>query len=253
MSVDLSERLNGPQFRSYEMEEAEFRGLDDPDSPTFTCDGVASVVGKPYTVRDKFGEFVEVVEPGAYDRVIDHAMRSTRAKGKLDIALYLDHRHSDIPMATTRAKTLRLAADPNLRVGAELDKSRPDVQIARSVITRGEYREMSVGFMPKAGRETWNKDMTERRIHEMNGLFEVSIVREGASHGTKAAVRSFDEFVESFTDIDMDEADVRRAIAHLESLLPPAEPVEEHEQRESGLIVTADLLNLWDQRRQSAV
>jgi HK97 family phage prohead protease len=253
MTIDLSERGRGVQYRSFDLDECEVR--ENSDTGGFTFEGVASVVGKTYTVRDKYGEFRETIEPGAFDRVIDHATRSTNAKGKLDIGFYIDHRHGDIPMATTRAKTLQLRATPNLHVHAELDPARPDVQIARSVVSRGEYREMSVGFKPTASghKETWSKDMTERRIHEMTGMFDVSIVREGAGIGTSGEFRSFDDWLESLADVEMGEAEIRRAFAHFQSLLPE-ETIEEviEERTESGLFVTDDLRRLWDQRARPA-
>lgn len=255
MTIDLSERGTGVQFRTFDLDECEIRDNSDTGGYTFT--GTASVVGKEYTVVDKFGEFRETVEPGAFDRVIDHAMRSKERadrKGKLDIGFYIDHRHriGDIPMATTRGKTLQLRADPNLGVQADLDSARPDVAIAKSVVSRGEYREMSIGFKATAAghKESWNKDYSERRIHEMTGLFDVSIVREGAGIGTSTDIRSFDDWLESMADVEIGEAEIRRAVAHFTALLPA--DVVADQVTESGLLVTDELRRLWDKRANAA-
>ena len=217
LTLDVSSRAHAGrdlQHRSYTLAEFAFRD----DTPTgFTFEGVASVVDKPYVVRDTFGEFNETIRAGAFNK--------TLRDSKADVALFVNHRHADVPMASTRAGTLRLAADPNLRATADLDPIRPDVIIARSAVTRGEMQEMSIGFRVNKARDEWNDTFTERIIHEVN-LVEVSIVRQGANPYTEASMRSLDEFLDSLTDVDMDEADVRRAITYFETRLPAVEQVE---------------------------
>lgn len=235
MTATLAERGSGHQVRHYDITDFEFR---DDGTDGFTFEGVASVVDTPYTVRDVFGEFTETIASGAFNK--------TLRDRKADVALFVNHQHAGIPLATRSAGTLRLSVDPNLRVVAELDPSRPDVQNVRSAVTRGEMRQMSIGFTtPRdARKDRWNDDMTERTITELN-LIETSIVWRGVNPHTTGVMRSFDDFVESFTDIDMTEDEVRRAIAALESRLPAAEVVEPESQQ----IVTADLLTLWEARK----
>ena len=102
-------------------------------------------------------------------------------------------------------------------------------------------------MVPKA-RDAWNDDMTERTISEVQ-LLETSIVWRGANPHTSGVMRSVDEFIESLTDVDMTEAEVRRAIAALEARLPEPEPAT---TTEAGLLVTNDLLTLWGQRATPA-
>jgi phage head maturation protease len=129
-------------------------------------------------------------------------------------------------LATRGAGTLKISADPNLRVSATLDPARPDVQIIASALRRGEMRQMSIGFMAVKARDKWSQDMSEVVRTEV-ALREASIVEKGANTGgTDATIRAFDDFMESLTDVDMSEAEIRRAIAHFESLLPE-ERVEE--------------------------
>lgn len=236
MTATLAERGSGHQIRHYDITDFEFR--DDGDTG-FTFEGVASVVDTPYMVRDVFGEFTETIASGAFNK--------TLRDRKADVALFVNHQHAGIPLATRSASTLRLSVDPNLRVVAELDPARPDVQNVRSAVTRGEMRQMSIGFTtPKdARKDRWNDDMTERTITELN-LIETSIVWRGANPHTTGVMRSFDDFVESFTDVDMTEDEVRRAIAALESRLPAAPEAAEPEPQQ---IVTADLLTLWEARK----
>lgn len=80
---------------------------------------------------------------------------------------------------------------------------------------------MSIGFRVNKGRDTWNKDYTERVIHEVY-LREVSIVRQGANPYTSAAVRSIDDLLTADTS-EWSEDEIRRALKHLESLLPTEE------------------------------
>ena len=204
--------------RSYTLEDYAFRDNDDTGGWTF--EGVASVVDHPYPVRDQYGEYTEVIRAGAFNK--------TLRDSKAPISLYMNHQHTGFPFAARNASaaTLTLTADPNLRVKADLDPTRSDVQILRSVITRGEMREMSIGFRPVKNRDKWSPDMLSVERGEVV-LREVSIVELGANTGgTQTSMRSLEEFMDSLADVEMDEADVRRAIAYFETRLPTV-PIEE--------------------------
>lgn len=232
MTQSLSERasFDGLLRRSFPI--TDFRFND--DGPTgFTFEGVASVVDHPYPVRDQFGEYTETIKAGAFD----HTLRDKKAM----VSLYVNHRHSDVPLATKAAGTLTLAADPHLRVRAALDPSRPDVQIIASAIRRGEMGEMSIGFGAVRSRDKWNDDWTEV-VRTQVTLREASIVEAGANTGgTLASLRSFDDLMASLTDVEMDEADLRRAIAYFEAQLPeladtPVEPATaDYSERDQSL------------------
>jgi len=158
------------QHRSYEIVDFEFR--DDSNSSTgYRFEGVASVVDKPYTVRDQFGEFQETIKRGAFNK--------TLKDGKADVALFVNHNAKAPPLATRAAGTLELDAKPDLHVTADLDPERPDVQVVRSAVRRGEMRQMSIGFNVPKARDEWNDDFTERMISEV-GLVETSIVWRGS-------------------------------------------------------------------------
>jgi HK97 family phage prohead protease len=153
------------------------------------------------------------------------AARGARPRHGGDVALFINHRHADIPMASTRAGTMKLTADPHLRVLASLDPDRSDVEIARSAVTRGELPQMSIGFnVPKDPRvDVWSADFSTRSIFEL-GLKEVSIVREGANPYTEASMRSVDEILSEMDG--WSDAEIKRAADYLSALIPPAEVVE---------------------------
>lgn len=198
--------------RSYEFTEFEFRD----DGPTgFTFEGVASVVDTPYTVRDMFGDFTETIKAGAFNKFLKDS--------KHDVALFVNHDTRSLPLATRSDGSLRLAADPNLRVTASLNPSRPSVQEVRHAVADGQARQMSIGFSVPKARDQWNGDFTERIISEAN-VSDTSIVWRGASPTTTGAMRTFDEFMESLEDIEMSLDEIRRAIAAFEARLPEPEP-----------------------------
>jgi HK97 family phage prohead protease len=223
------------QHRNYEIAEFEFR--DDGDNG-FTFEGVASVVDTPYTVRDMMGEFTETIRAGAFNKTL----RDSNA----DVALFVNHDTRNAPLATRGAGSLHLTADPHLRVVADLDPARPDVQVIRSAVSRGEMRQMSIGFSVPKARDSWSDDYTERTISEVN-LAETSIVWRGASPTTTAAMRSLDYLMSMFPEgADVDPDELRRAITHLESLIPaPVAPAADQERLDA-------LLKMWDHRRNPA-
>lgn len=214
MTLDQRAAVKERECRAFEIGDFEFRDGADGE---VVFEGVASVVDKPYQVRDMFGTYEETITAGAFNK--------TLRDGKADVALFVNHRSDAPPLATRAAGTLELSASPDLTVRASMDPNRPDVQIVRSAVQRGELSQMSIGFSVPKDRQTWNDDYTQRTIHEVK-LVEASIVWRGANPHTVAAVRSLDDIL---AEIDADDHDeIRRAIAYLENLLPDrVAPVEE--------------------------
>lgn len=206
--MDVSERANRDQteIRSFTVDDIEMR----ESGKDITFDGVASVVGVPYFVRDQFGEYEETISPGAFHRTI---------RQRDDIRLLKNHDPSAV-FARTKSGTLNLSEDPHLRaIAPSLDPSNPAVQTLRSELKRGDIDQMSIGMRVKD--QTWSDDYSERTIKEVV-LQEVSIVAFPASVTTSAAVRSMDEMVLTFLGPDVDPDEIRRAIAMLEARLPAA-------------------------------
>lgn len=214
MLPDLSQRAASTDLcrRSFDLEDIELR--EDGDTGDLVFTGRASVVDFPYTVRDMWGEYTETIKAGAFNK--------TLRDGGSAVSLYVNHRHSDVPLATRGAGTLSLNASPHLDVEARLDPVRPDVQIIASAVRRGEMRQMSIGFNPVKSRDQWNADMTQVTRGEV-ALREVSIVEVGANTGgTQANMRSFDDFLATITDTELSDEEVRRAIEYFQSRLPEA-------------------------------
>ena len=209
MMTDIAQRANLERESRTFASTFAFRD-DTEDSVTFT--GVASTVDTPYTVRDAFGEYTETMSPGAFKKTL---------KEKDDVRLLINH--DGIPLARTKSKTLRLSADPHLSAEATLDPKSPLVQTIRSAMDRGDMDQMSIGM--RVHRQEWNEDYTQRNIKEAQ-LFDVSLVTYPANPATSAQLRSLDEAIRELTaDKDsIDEDEVRRVIAHLETLLTRTEP-----------------------------
>jgi len=197
-------------------------------------EGIASVVDTPYVMRDIFGEYAETMSKGVFNRTL---------KQKADVRMLVNH--DGVPLARTKSGTLSLSADPHLRTSAELDIRNPTVQEIGSALERGDIDQMSIGFRVRDQR--WSKDYTEREIREVE-LFDVSVVTYPASPTTSAGLRSIDELLAAdMTDWTEDE--IRRAIAHMTTLLPAVE-AEQRQNEEPVTLEPSPMLLLWEQRRQ---
>jgi HK97 family phage prohead protease len=178
-----------------------------------------------------FGEFNETMVEGAFTRSL---------KQKDDVRLLVNH--AGVPLARTKSGTLTLRETPHLYAEATLDDTNPTVQEVRSAMNRGDLDQMSIGF--RVLRQEWNDDYTERRIFEAR-LFDVSVVTAPANPFTSASLRSLDELVAELTVArEIDEAQVKRAIAHLESLITR----EEEKPADTAGFYLDRLTQLWDAR-----
>ena len=210
LQPDLALRAQSSELvrRSYTIEEFEFR--DDSDTGGWTFEGVASVVDFPYPVRDKFGTYTETIQAGAFDRTLNDA--------KAHVSLFVNHQRDSIALSS-RDAGMQITANPHLRVRAALNPKRPDVQNVRYAIEDRVLTEMSIGFTPVKARDKWSADYSDV-VRTQVALREVSIVDRGANTGgTEANMRSFEDFMASLSDVDMDQAELRRAIAYFESRL----------------------------------
>lgn len=201
--------LVNDEQRAFSSDRIEVR--EDADGKV-TFDGIASAVGKPYTVRDMFGEFEETIAPGAFNRTL---------KQRDDVRLLVNH--TGVPLARTKAGTLNLSTTPDLRAVAELDVTNPTAQEIRSAMGRGDVDEMSIGFRVKD--QEWSDDYTVRTIREVQ-LLDVSVVTFPASPHTSAQLRTIDEIVRGIDQLDADDlaevfARFEAEIARREALVSP--------------------------------
>ena len=237
--MDLSQRAEVRRHtRTQPITDFEFR--DDSDD-SWSFEGIASTVGYAYEVRDWMGAYSETIAEGAFKRTLN----DDAAK----ISLHVNHQHGRaVPLATRHAGTLEMVADPHLRVRANLDPTRPDVQILRSALKRGEMTEMSIGFHDVKGGSEWNDDYTERTVVDMR-LREASIVEDGANELTMASMRSL---MQGYTG-RMSDAEARQAIAFLEQFLDNIDDPADEVIERSGLFVSDELIALMAKRHGFAV
>lgn len=156
-----------------------FQGVEIREKPDGTggtrllFTGYASVTEQTYQMQDWLGPYEEVVRSGAFKKTLSEDP---------DTAFLVNH--GGVTMARTKPGTLRLAEDSTgLHNEADLDPSRPDVQIIRSGIEGGELDEMSFAFW--VTRQQWSPDYEQRDILEVNiDHGDVSVVNYGANPHT---------------------------------------------------------------------
>lgn len=170
-----AESLKGLERRVYATGHMELREADDG---VLHLTGYASVTDTPYEV----GFYVETIRRGAFARTLSEAP---------DVVLLLNH--EGLPLARTKAGTLRLAEDDHgLKVDADLDPIDPDTIRLKRKRDRGDLDgQMSMAFQVTS--QKWNEDYTQREILAL-GLArgDVSVVTHGASPTTSSSIRSAD-------------------------------------------------------------
>lgn len=218
MTTDFALRagVSTLERRSIPLDDYEIR--ENKATGGWTFEGVASTVDVAYPVRDQFGEYMETISRGAFD--------STLRDKKANVSLYLNHQHHSLALSSRRAG-MDLVADPHLRIRADLNPRRSDVENVKYAIEDRILTEMSIGFIPVKARDKWNEAYTEVKRTQVS-LREVSIVEAGANvGGTSASMRSFDDFMATITDVDMSTDEVKRAINYFQARLSDLEPVDE--------------------------
>lgn len=174
--------MDQPEERQFSLAEFEIR--EQPNGNVILA-GYASTFNQPYGVRDKYGEFDETILPGAWSRTI--ANRGSK------IHLLVGHGAIPIPLAATRAGTLKLWEDTHgLGYEAELaPRESPLHQDVAYAVRSRAMDEMSVGMRVPEGGDRWNADQSERHISEAT-LVEISVLPRGANPNTEAMMRGDD-------------------------------------------------------------
>jgi uncharacterized protein len=177
--------------------------------------GLASAYGIGYTMFDFWGEYTEIVEPGAGAKSL--------ARADLDVPLVLQHAQLRRIARTgvTESPLFLKELDAGLDVDApNLDPFDHDVAYIAPKLRSKLIDEMSFAF--RIIRGEWSPDWTVYRIHEYDiHRGDVAIVGYGANPHTFSDLRS--------------------------EQLPPAEPAPELRKR------GADLVRLDETRRRPLV
>lgn len=190
--------------------EVELRVAGDPGDPAARVKicGRAGVCNSPTKIRErvngKMVEFVEEFKPGAFRAAV-----ASRA----DVVALINH-DDNLVLGRVAAGTLSLREAENGDLECEID---PDEEIsyARNAVRsvkRGDYRGMSIGFLPKPGGVRWSSDRTHRSIFDCD-LFDVSVVTRPAYQATNVGIRSA-SIAEEFEEADREaEAEAERIAA----------------------------------------
>jgi HK97 family phage prohead protease len=169
----------GLEQRAFTLDEVELRAGKDG---LLTLAGYASTFNDPYKVHDRYGSFDETILPGSWDDTL---------RGAGNIHLLVAHGAHPVPLASTRAGTLRLDPDSH-GLGYEADivpqRSSIHAEVAFAV-ERRDMDEMSVGMRIPADGDRWNDAQTERYISRAD-LIEISVLSRGANPSTSAGIRN---------------------------------------------------------------
>jgi HK97 family phage prohead protease len=151
--------------------------------------GQPTVYNQSYSVQDSYGEFSETVAPGA----LTACLRTCDAR--------LLANHAGLPLARVSAGTLVLTdTAAALTMTARMDGRIDLANAVALAVQRGDLREMSIGF--KVGSDTWNSDYTERTIHTIDELYDVSVVSFPAS---------------PTTSVELLESDLKEGVNHVDA------------------------------------
>ena len=155
----------------------------DPESRTIV--GHAAVFEQTSEDMGWFEPWVEVIDRGAFDDVLDQDVRA------------LFNHSPDMILARTKSKTLTISIDdtglryefdaPNTTAGNDLLES----------VRRGDVSQSSFAFTVGVGGSYWEDlegGIPTRHITKIKRLYDVSPVTYPAYEGTDVARRSLDEF-----------------------------------------------------------
>ena len=157
--------------------------------PSMIC-GYAANYGKPSSeLRSSKGNFVEVIEPGFFDAVLQD-----------DVRCLFNHDANLILARSNAGKgTLRIFSDEN-GLGYECDA--PDTTTGRDVaesIRRGDIDASSFAFSVRSGGDKWERrdGLLVRTLLKggCESLIDVSPVTYPAYPSTEVTVRSLDQFL----------------------------------------------------------
>ena len=143
--------------------------------------GYAAVFDSPTSIRGAFGDYQEVIRPGAFSKTIKEQ----------DIRALYNHNENFV-LGRNKAGTLRLSED---NVGLRMEIDIPDTSFARDLVVsmeRGDVNQSSFAFSPitQEWQRSGSADKPDERILQECRLYDCSVVTYPAYTDTVAAVRS---------------------------------------------------------------
>jgi HK97 family phage prohead protease len=146
-----------------------------------TEDGSIKVAGYAATFNNEATglNFREVIAPGAFTRTL---------QTDNPIFLLINHDMEQLPLASTRSGTLKLAEDEiGLRMEATLDPLNPRAAELASALGRGDVDKMSFAFTVAPGGDTRAEGL--RTLTDLD-LYEISVVNLPAYDDTSVGLRN---------------------------------------------------------------
>lgn len=171
--------MNGNDETGGKQQAIERRALEQAPvvQPDGKIKGYAAVFGK---ASEDLGGFIEVIEPGFFDPVLDD-----------DVRALWNHDPNHV-LGRTASGTLQIGVD---ETGLRYEVAPPDAQWARDAVEsvrRGDVSQSSFGFLVDV--DAWEYNQTSglvlRRLIKCRRLLDVSPVTFPAYAQTTAAVRS---------------------------------------------------------------
>ena len=146
-------------------------------------EGVAAVYNQPTRIDTIFGSYVEVIEPGFFEGVMENDVRA------------LWNHNTDLVLGRTKSGTLEIK-DQKAGLGTVIYP--PDTQWGRDAVTsiqRGDVDQMSFAFNVKTGWDEWKENEEGVMVRRLKAgackqLYDVSPVSFPAYPQTSVAVRS---------------------------------------------------------------
>jgi uncharacterized protein len=175
---------------------------DLPDDVTVDASAAEAVVGyaAKFNVRSEpLGDFIEIIEPGAFDDVLGN-----------DVVALFNHDPNKV-LARTTAGSLRLSVDDiGLRYEFDLADDDCSEQVA-AYISDGRVTQSSFAFDVASGGDRWERQadgLVLRTITKFRRLYDVSPVTYPAYPDATVALRSA-AFAEASNAVEQAAADER--------------------------------------------
>ncbi|MFO7864509.1 MAG: HK97 family phage prohead protease [Salinivirgaceae bacterium] len=159
-------------------------------------------------IRDWDGEYYEIIDTGAVDKVLQDP--------EINVIATVDH-WRDKMLGRTKSGTLELIKDEK---GLMYRILVPDTQLGRDIATmieRGDYYESSFIFTIDRMEYDKTQDPNVRTIYEIEKLFDVSIVIDGAYANTAVKMRNQEWQLETETNADFKTDILKRKVQILKS------------------------------------